>query len=232
MGDHCLCIHYYRLLFTRRSGCYQFQWGIHRVSLVLAVANRRRWLQLSPKCDSTRLDQAVNRANSIAYIAYQTSEPIRARNISRKRAINIARSELDEMRLDEHSTPPIYNYARFLPWVQAVIVVSDAFGIICERDHYHDPVDPETEWRDRNSEGGAALTALQVDNYSLPRPGSVYHRPRHRWGLDSSALSRMFIASALALTLQWGTTGAAVVTIWFTPTIGEYIITLSLLILC
>jgi hypothetical protein len=181
------------------------------------------WLQLSPKCDSTRLDQAVDRANSIAYVAHQTSQPIKASKISRKRAINIARSELDEARLDERSTPPIYNYARFLPWIQAVIVVSNAFGSICERDHHHDPFDPETEWRDRNSEGGDALTALQVDDYSRPRLGSIYRFPRHRWGLDSSAPSRMLIASALALTLQWGTTGAAIVISWFTPTIGEYI---------
>ena len=185
------------------------------------------WLQLSPKCDSTRLHLAVDRANSIAYVAHQTSQPIKARNISGRRAINIARSELDEARLDESSTPPIYNYARFLPWVQAVIVVSDAFGIICERDHHHDPVDPGTQWRDRNSQGGDALTALQVGNYSLPRPGSVYHRPRHRWGLDSSALFRVLIASALALNLQWGTTGAAIVMIWFTPTNGEHIVTIS-----
>jgi hypothetical protein len=182
------------------------------------------WLQLSPKCDSIQLHQAVDRANSIAYVASSTSRPIEAKNISKKRAISIAGSELDESRLDEHSTPPIYNYARFLPWAQAVIVVSDAFGIICERDHHHDPVDPETEWRDRNSEGGGALTAFQVQNYSLPRPGSVYRRPRHKWGLDSSALSRMFVASLLALTLQWGTTGAAVIIVWFTPTIGKYYI--------
>ena len=185
------------------------------------------WLQLSPKCDSIRLHQAVDRANSIAYVANPTSQPIKAENISRKRAIGIAGSELNELRLDEHSTPPIYNYARFLPWVQAVVVVSDAFGIICERDHHHDPVVPDTEWRDRNSEGGGALTAFQVENYSLPRPGSVYLHPRHRWGLDSSALSRMFIASLLALTLQWGTTGAAVIIVWFTPTIGKHIVILS-----
>ena len=132
------------------------------------------------------------------------------------------------MRLDEGSTPPIYNYARFLPWVQTVVVVSDAFGIICERDHHNDPV-VGTEWRDRNSAGGDAPTALQVKNYSLPRPGSVYHNPRSKWGLDSSALSRMFIASALALTLQWGTTGAAIIIVWFTPTVGELVVTLSLI---
>jgi hypothetical protein len=190
------------------------------------------WLQLSPKCDSIRLHQAMDRANSIAYVANPTSQPIKAENIFRKRAINIARSELDKARSDERSTAPIYNYARFLPWVQAVVIVSDAFGIICERDHHHDPVVPGTEWQDRNSEGGGALTACQVENYSLPRPGSIYCRPRHKWELVRSALSRMFIASALALTLQWGTTGAAVIIVYFTPTIGEHIVTLSSLIRC
>jgi hypothetical protein len=192
------------------------------------------WLQLSPKCDSTRLHQAVDRANSIAYVASPTSQPIKATNISKKHAISIKRSELDEARLDERPTPPIYNYARFLPWVQTVVVVSDAFGIICERDHHHDPP-VGTEWRDRNSDGGDALTALQVKNYSHPRPGSVYFRPKDKWGLDSSALSRMFIASVLALTLQWGTTGAAIIIVWFTPTVGkliDFIVTLSSLIRC
>ena len=188
------------------------------------------WLQLSPKCDSMRLHQAMERANSIAYVANMTSQPTKASNISRKRAISIKRSELDEARLDEGCTPPIYNYARFLPWVQAVVVVSDAFGIISERDHYHDPVVPMTEWRDRNSKGGDALTASQVENYCLSRPGSVDCLPRHRWRLDSSTLSRMFIASALALTLQWGTTGAAVIIVWFMPTIGEFITYLLTLI--
>jgi hypothetical protein len=181
------------------------------------------WLQLSPKCDSFRLHQAVDRANSIAHVADSTSQPIRAENSFKKRAIDIAQSESDKVRRDERSTPPIYNYARFLPWVQAVIVVSDAFGIISERDHHHDPIDPQTEWRDRNSDGGDALTGLQVANYSLPRPGSAYHHPKHRWGLGGSALSRMFIASTLALALQWGTTSGAIIIIWFTSTFGENI---------
>ena len=190
------------------------------------------WLQLSPKCDSIRLQRAVDRANSIAYVANSTSQPSKASNAFKKRAIHIKPSELDETRVDERSTPPVYNYARFLPWVQAVVIVSDVFGIICEREHHHDPIVPGTDWRDRNSEGGGALTALQVENYSFPRPGSVYHCPRHKWGLDSSAFSRMFIASSLALALQWGTTGAALIIVWFAPPIGEHIVTLSPVIHC
>ena len=181
------------------------------------------WLQLSPKCDSIRLHQAVDKANSIAYVATPTSQPIKTSNMKfKKYGISIKPSELDEAQRDERSTPPIYNYARFLPWIQAVVVVSDVFGIIYERDRHQDPVVPGTEWRRRD---GDALTAEQVENYALPRPGSVYRSPRHKWRLDSSALSRIFIASALALTLQWGTTGAALIMIWFTPTVGEHIVT-------
>ena len=104
--------------------------------------------------------------------------------------------------------------------------MSNAFSIICEQDHHHDPVIPGSDWWDWNSEGGYSPTALQVENYSLPRPGSVYHHPRTKWRLNSSALSCMFITSSLVLTLQWGTMGAAVIIIWFTPTIGEHIVTL------
>ena len=183
------------------------------------------WLQLSPKCDSIRLHQAVDRANYVAYSANQTPEPIKGEYFSRRRAIYIARSELDKARLDELSTPPIYNYARFLPWVQAVTVVSNSFGIICEREHHHDPVDPGTGWQDRNL--NVALTASQVEYYSTPRVGSVYYS-RNQWGLDGSVLFRMFIASAVALTLQWGTTAGAITIVWFTSAFGEYTLTLSL----
>jgi hypothetical protein len=168
----------------------------------------------------------------MAHVANPTSQLIKAEVVSRKRAIYLAWPELDTARLDECSTPPIYNYARFLPWVQSVVVVSDAFGIISERDHHRDPIDPGTEWRDRNSEGGDTLTALQVGNYSLPRPGSVYGYPRHKWGLDSSVLCRMFVASVLALILQWGTTGGAIIIVWFTPAICEHILPLSSPIRC
>ena len=190
------------------------------------------WLQLSPKCDSFRLYQAVDRANSIAHVADSTSQPIKAENSSGKRAIDIAQSEPDEARRDECSTPPIYNYARFFPWVQSATAVSDSFGIICERDYYHDPVDPQTKWQDRNFDGGHGLTAPLVGNYSLPRPGSAYYNSRNRWGVGGSALSRMFVASAVALALQWGTTSGAIIVVWFTSTFGENIVPLSSLIWC
>jgi len=70
------------------------------------------WLQFSPNCDSIRLHQAVDRVNSIAHVANSTSQPIKAENLTGKRAVDLARSELDEARRDERSTPPIYDSFR------------------------------------------------------------------------------------------------------------------------
>ena len=225
MGHHRVYINYHSPLFARRAQCLRRRSGVGSLWLWL-LPIIVGWLQFSPNCDSIRLHKAVDKANSIAHIANPSSQPSKAENISRKPAIHLAQSELDAARLDEYSTPPIYNYARFLPWVQSVIAVSDAFGVICERDYHHDPVDPGTEWRDRNSEGGDAITDFQVENYSVPRPGSAYHS-RHKWGLGGSALFRMFIASAVALALQWGTTAGAIVIVCLTSAFGEYIVTLS-----
>ncbi|KDR69054.1 hypothetical protein GALMADRAFT_77750, partial [Galerina marginata CBS 339.88] len=176
------------------------------------------WLQISPKCDSNRLNQALERANAIAFVATSNSPPRHASEITERRAISLRLAEDDEARLDERATPPIFNYARSLPWVHDVMVVSDIFHNVSERNREHDPL-MGTEWRDRNTDDGSQLTAFQVREYCVQREGSEKRRKR-RWGLDDSIISRVCIASALALMLQWGTTIAAVIIVWFTPTVG------------
>ncbi|KDR79635.1 hypothetical protein GALMADRAFT_137429 [Galerina marginata CBS 339.88] len=178
------------------------------------------WLQISPKCDSIRLYKAVVEANSIAYVATNSAPPILASRISNEQAISIELTATDNARVDECATPPVYNYARFLPWRQSVMLVSDAFAIVSERNHIHDQIIPKVEWRCRNAEDADLMTASHLKDYSKPREGSRLHQLTRRHGLDASALSRMLIASGVALTLQWGTTGAAAMIVWFTPTIG------------
>jgi len=168
------------------------------------------WRQLSPKCDSNRLNDAVEKANTLAYVATSTGPPIRAG--TQRHAISLDFSTRDDARLHERITAPIFNYARSLAWVQAVMVVSDKFDNVCVR---NEEIAPGNTLNDRKSGGWDQLTAQQVIDYCLPRQG------RPEWRPDNSVSSRMFIASALALILQWGTTGAAVVIAWFTPTIGE-----------
>ncbi|KAG6906055.1 hypothetical protein DXG01_016116 [Tephrocybe rancida] len=181
------------------------------------------WLQISPKCDATRLYQAVRRANNIAYVASPSGEPIIANLLSREQAISLRQGDEDPLYYDENCTIPIYNYARFLPWVQAVETVSDMFRAASQRAHRHRPVNPERGWKvedgymtgvhPRNRVG----TREQVVDYCLPI-GEPSKGHKTVWGPD--VFSRVLIASFIALSLQWGTTGAAMVVVWFTPTTG------------
>jgi len=178
------------------------------------------WLQISPKCDSTRLSSAVDRANKIAYFATDEGDIVPAKHAKTEaRAIKLTITEVDYLRRDEKCTAPIYNYARFLPWVQAVEQVSTAFKAASERYHGHEPVDPSKKWEELEGDELHANNRVgnktQIEEYCVP----YTWRRRSRWG--PKIVSRMFVASVLALMLQWGTAGAAIMDVWFTPTKGE-----------
>ncbi|GLB39631.1 hypothetical protein LshimejAT787_0701410 [Lyophyllum shimeji] len=181
------------------------------------------WLQISPKCDARRVTQAVERANNMAYVATPTDGPVLASALSRQRAISPVQGDEDPLRHDETCTVPIYNYARFLPWVQAVEEVSEAFRAASGRAHLHLPVNSDMDWaqEDRYVTGlhhrNRSGNRTQVENYCVPL-GDTSLKRRSPWGPD--VLSRVVIASAIALGLQWGTTGAAMIIVWFTPTTG------------
>jgi hypothetical protein len=121
---------------------------------------------------------------------------------------------------DEQASPPVYNYARFLPWVQAAEEVYRVFDEASERAERHVSVDPQVPWvleekgpgkvRPENRRG----TLAQVEAYvHRRRPVSRSH-----WG--PGVFSRFFVSSLVALGLTWATTGAAVIVVWFTPTRG------------
>ncbi|KAJ6567570.1 hypothetical protein DFH09DRAFT_441515 [Mycena vulgaris] len=177
------------------------------------------WLQLGPKCDSDRLHRAVERANAEAFVASELG-PVHADQSDgwKDRAISLTK-RVGSVHRDEQCSPPIYNYARFLPWVQSVEKVSLVFEKASERAEHHDSVDPMIPW-ERDGKSGKVRpenrrgTLAQLDAYIPPTSGVS----RSHWGPD--VFSRFFIASMLALALTWSTTGAAVIVVWFTPTIG------------
>ncbi|KIJ95857.1 hypothetical protein K443DRAFT_682732 [Laccaria amethystina LaAM-08-1] len=180
------------------------------------------WLQISPKCDSARLSSAVERANKLAHVATDDGHVVPVKEAQTEaRAIELTLTEVDDLRRDEKCTAPIFNYARFLPWVQAVEDVSEAFQAASDHFHNHDSVDPSIDWvtverGQKPNERNRVGTRTQVENYCTPwQPAE---RPRSRWG--PKVVSRMFLASALALMLQWGTAGAALIQVWYTPTRG------------
>jgi len=195
------------------------------------------WLQLSPKCDSALIRSAVDRANLYAYVARDKSGDGNANPILVKesdghneaRAIELTLTEVDELHRDEKCTSPVFNYARFLPWVQAVEDVSEAFQAASDHFYNHHPVDTDRKWVlvktdqkfDKENRKG---TKTQVENYCTPwKPANCTswqpaERTRCHWG--PNVVPRMFLASTLALMLQWGTAGAAFIQAWYTPTRG------------
>ena len=182
------------------------------------------WLQISPKCDCIRLHQAVSRANRIAYVATPYGEPELVGLRASECAISLQPGTGDALRRDEGCTVPIFNYARFFSWVEVVETVADAFLAASERAKTRMSVNPEIEWAKEKKLSSRPHvlnrmgTLAQVEEYCA-HMGESQHMRRTGWG--PGVWSRMFVASVLALSLQWGTTGAAVVVNWFTPTTGQ-----------
>ncbi|KAJ7139089.1 hypothetical protein C8R44DRAFT_301108 [Mycena epipterygia] len=181
------------------------------------------WLQISPKCDYERVYHAMKRANAIAHVATTDGEPTLASNLSNQRAISLQKGTGD-IHQDERCTAPIYNYARFLPWTLAVEDVYYAFREASEKSDRHQAVSGAT-WekgdrhmniRPENRRGSLA----QVAAYVKPtiKPATFYASKRSRWG--PGIISRFLLASLLALSLTWGSVGAAILVAFFTPTKG------------
>ncbi|KAJ6551742.1 hypothetical protein B0H19DRAFT_1158747 [Mycena capillaripes] len=174
------------------------------------------WLQISPRCDSTRVHQAMAKANNLAYVATPDGEPILASHVSSKRAMYLRKGTAGEVQYDQQCTAPIYNYARLFPWTLAVEHVYCVFRDASERSGSHQAVDPGAKWEmgdrkmrvhPRNREGSLAQVAAYVK-----------FKPQSRWG--RGVVSRFLLAALLSLGLTWGTIGAAILDAFFVPTRG------------
>ncbi|KAM6492326.1 hypothetical protein JOM56_012050 [Amanita muscaria] len=156
------------------------------------------YLQISPKSEGDRIRKAVEIANKCLYVATETGEPERVRGI---RAITVNTADRDVVYEDQVCTTPIHFYDRVFTWLWAAQQVTDAFeaASISEFKQEKSGKEPRTtadviEW--------CTLGDCQ-DNNQVYEFLSIYVR---------SAL--------LALFLQWGTTGAAIIALYLTPTRG------------
>ncbi|KAJ6607035.1 hypothetical protein B0H10DRAFT_2439843 [Mycena sp. CBHHK59/15] len=172
-----------------------------RLHLVLDVAFG--YLQISPRCASERLTTALNRANSISYVAGPNGV-VKAEEVDARRALSFHLDRDGALYHDQEATAPIYNYSRFFSFTQVAEEFALAFRLAAEKSHRHKPVDPAVQWH--------------IANRITSAPPYVR---RSHWGPD--VFSRFFIASLAALTLQWATSGASIVIVFFTPTVGKYL---------
>ncbi|KAG1892789.1 hypothetical protein F4604DRAFT_1913486 [Suillus subluteus] len=171
------------------------------------------WLKLSPKCDYTRVSKAMENADPMAFVATNDSNRVvKASDLSGRRAVFIDTTMEDPSSRDEMLTPPVYNYARAISWSRSAEDVFNAFRIASDNTKEHIPVAGDT-WDNADELSNRKGDASQVNVYcGLPY---AVQRP---WA--TGIFSRMFKASLLPLALQWATTGAAVLVVYFTPTVG------------
>jgi hypothetical protein len=141
--------------------------------------------------------------------------------VSARYGISLSPPTDELVRSDEQCTAPIYNYSRFFPWTLAVEEVCKVYRVVSDRAQIHRSVDSEIDWE--TSEESPARrnrmgTINQVEEYCIAvgEPVAASGSP---WG--HGVWSRFFLASLLALSLQWGTVGSAVISAWFIPTVGK-----------
>jgi hypothetical protein len=175
------------------------------------------YLWISPKCDFNRVKGILNQVNENVCVASHNGI-FKASEVSMACAISIRERYQGSLLSTMELSPPIFNYARFLPWVQAVEDVRSAFYVASRNAGAHRAVQPDMDWIGGGGAGIDPANRLgsmeQIEEYCR---APDYVR-RSRWGPDVG--SRIFVASFLGLALQWGTAGAAIVVVWFTPTIG------------
>ncbi|KAG2117043.1 uncharacterized protein F5147DRAFT_811149 [Suillus discolor] len=194
------------------------------------------WLQLSPKCDFSRLQAAYDRADRHSMHTGTADVRVGMLPASSRRALAITAKEDDVMSPDELLTPPVFNYSRSLRWASTAETIfmvfkqdSEAsekaysYSPVCGSDGdesgIHNPtenietiqyIDTTQSIHDRNRR-----ESLQHIAVYCAEPNGV-QIVRSHWA--PGVFTRMFIASCASLGLQWGTVGAALLVAWFTPT--------------
>jgi len=175
------------------------------------------WLQLSPKCDYARIRRAMDNVDAMSFVTTRDGI-VKASDLSERRAVSIDTSMENLSSPDEDLTPPVYNYARAIPWSRSAEDVLDAFRMASNNVKVHKPVKMGDIWKNASKRNviepcNRSGNPSEVDAYCR-LPGYAVRTP---WA--SGMFYRMFVASLLPLVLQWATTGSAVLVVYFTPTV-------------
>ena len=146
------------------------------------------YLQLSPKSQSSRIRRAFNHANSSFHFTTDEGKLKPGRGSLLIKVQTACRDPIDE---DEISSAPIFFYARALNWLRMVRKVADGFDAASQHasDYHMDGIPPSKR--------------QQVIEYCKSEDQIDENTP---------GFFNIFLTSAfLAILLQWGTTGAAIV---------------------
>jgi len=183
------------------------------------------WLVLSPKCDYDRVHASYHKANRQVFVANSRDLTAAPTHVTSNFGLTISPSpewKLYDRNItspDESRIPPVFNYARALSWSRTVYVTSLFYRAAWRKASHRIGVDgrhiPGNVRSDVPRESRLG-NRDQIIDYCHPGhheyPGVNVLWPR-------GVLFNMVMASLMSLQLQWGTTVAAVLAAWFTPTI-------------
>ncbi|KAF7365132.1 hypothetical protein MVEN_00384500 [Mycena venus] len=187
------------------------------------------YLQISPRCDAVRVAKALDDTNDISFTACDNGAVVNVNTVNKMRALSM-HPDRGSLYHDQDATAPIFHYARLFSFTQVVEEFMSVFHCASENAKEHFAVDRTIPWRMGDGRtihpANRRGTREQVMAYCHPSihgdpvrtypPGRV---PPSHWGPD--VFSRLLIASVAALALQWSTSGASILIVYFTPTVGE-----------
>ena len=182
------------------------------------------WLVLSPKCDYKRVHDAYHKANRQVFVADSEDRIAAPSYVTSNFGLTINPSPdwlfgRDVASPDESRIPPVFNYARIFSWYRNVYLTNLSY---------------RAAWRKSSNRVGVDGKHITGNvRTDVPRAGRLgtreqiihYCRPDDRECTAASVLwprgllCNMIVASLMSLQLQWGTTGAAFLVVWFTPTV-------------
>jgi hypothetical protein len=123
---------------------------------------------------------------------------------------------------DEGKEGPIFNYARFMTCWQVAETIRQSFETTRRNLQNRRPVGKAHSWTE-SSEENLSGTKSQMASYcdlSHDRPGfhDTAYPEFHK--IDPCVWGRLLKAAAVAIILQWGTTGPSILIAFLTPTVG------------
>ncbi len=155
------------------------------------------YLQLSPKSECGRIRRAFDYANSSFHITTDEGIPKPGRGSLLIKVRTACRDPIDE---DETSSAPIF-YAKAFNWLRMVRKVADGFDAASQHAS------------DYQTNGIPPRTRQQVVEYC---------KRKDQIDGNTHGFFNIFLISAfLAILLQWGTTGAGIMAMYFTPPKGQ-----------
>ncbi|RPD78546.1 hypothetical protein L226DRAFT_457633 [Lentinus tigrinus ALCF2SS1-7] len=183
------------------------------------------WIQVSPICDTDRLRRLFNHADLYTYIAtLGSAEVVKATSTSSLRGLTIESSSrhagepyADIALADSQLCAPVFNYARVFSWSATVEDIAAAFASASWKARARIPVSGDVSWV---PSGATPHPSNRIGSLQevLQYCGSPLSDARTRTSLK--VYERVVVASLAALSLQWGTTGAAILVVYFAPTVG------------